>query len=153
MNWIIFGLVLFLVVIDWMIGRNTIKKCEAEMVRALKHAERMKNYALDTLNEAWVFKMAQVDEKVQLYKEEILMKVHEKLKVQNEEVIQELRKETAGMKDWVEKRLEGTVDLVKAILDQADAKIKIADANIEIANKIHSKPAELKLTVNFKGQK
>ena len=106
--------------------------------RVEEYVDKGKKDTLDAIEKLWPEKMAKVDEK---------------LRVQNEEVIQELRKETEGMKEWVEKRLEGTVDLVKAILDQADAKIKIADANIEIANKIHSKPAELKLTVNFKGQK
>ena len=121
-----------------MIGRHTIKRCETEMVNALKHADKMVDGSQRNHFESGRLIKAEVDEK---------------LSAQNTNVIQELRKETAGMKDWVEKRLEGTVDLVKAILDQADAKIKIADANIEIANKIHSKPAELKLTVNFKGQK
>ena len=136
--WIVLGLVFILVVIDWMIGRHTIKRCETEMVNALKHADKMVYGSQRNHFESGRLIKAEVDEK---------------LSAQNTNVIQELRKETAGMKDWVEKRLEGTVDLVKAILDQADAKIKIADANIEIANKIHSKPAELKLTVNFKGQK
>ena len=136
--WIVLGLVFILVVIDWMIGRHTIKRCETEMVNALKHADKMVDGSQRNHFESGRLIKAEVDEK---------------LSAQNTNVIQELRKETAGMKDWVEKRLEGTVDLVKAILDQADAKIKIADANIEIANKIHSKPAELKLTVNFKGQK
>ena len=136
--WIVLGLVFILVVIDWMIVRHTIKRCETEMVNALKHADKMVDGSQRNHFESGRLIKAKVDEK---------------LSAQNTNVIQELRKETAGMKDWVEKRLEGTVDLVKAILDQADAKIKIADANIEIANKIHSKPAELKLTVNFKGQK
>ena len=136
--WILLGLVFILVVIDWMIGRHTIKRCETEMVNALKHADKMVDGSQRNHFESGRLIKAEVDEK---------------LSAQNTNVIQELRKETAGMKYWVEKRLEGTVDLVKAILDQADAKIKIADANIEIANKIHSKPAELKLTVNFKGQK
>ena len=137
-NWIILGLVFILVVIDIIIGKQTIKRCETEMVNALKHADKMVDGSQRNHFESGRLIKAEVDEK---------------LSAQNTNVIQELRKETAGMKDWVEKRLEGTVDLVKAILDQADAKIKIADANIEIANKIHSKPAELKLTVNFKGQK
>ena len=137
-NWIILGLVFILVVIDIIIGKKTIKRCETEMVNALKHADKMVDGSQRNHFESGRLIKAEVDEK---------------LSAQNTNVIQELRKETAGMKDWVEKRLEGTVDLVKAILDQADAKIKIADANIEIANKIHSKPAELKLTVNFKGQK
>ena len=106
--------------------------------RVEEYVDKGKKDTLDAIEKLWPEKMENVDEK---------------LRVQNEEVIQELRKETAGMKDWVEKRLEGTVDLVKAILDQADAKIKIADANIEIANKIHSKPAEVKLTLDFKGMK
>ena len=137
-NWIILGLVFILVVIDIIIGKQTIKRCETEMVNALKHADKMVDGSQRNHFESGRLIKAEVDEK---------------LSAQNTNVIQELRKETAGMKYWVEKRLEGTVDLVKAILDQADAKIKIADANIEIANKIHSKPAELKLTVNFKGQK
>ena len=136
--WIVLGLVFILVVIDWMIGRHTIKRCETEMVNALKHADKMVDGSQRNHFESGRLIKAEVDEK---------------LSAQNTNVIQELRKETAGMKDWVEKRLEGTVDLVKAILDQADAKIKIADANIEIANKIHSKPAEVKLTLDFKGMK
>ena len=137
-NWIILGLVFILFVIDIIIGKQTIKRCETEMVNALKHADKMVDGSQRNHFESGRLIKAEVDEK---------------LSAQNTNVIQELRKETAGMKDWVEKRLEGTVDLVKAILDQADAKIKIADANIEIANKIHSKPAEVKLTLDFKGMK
>ena len=151
-NWIMVGLVAIILLIDIIIGRNTIKKCEAEMVRALKHAERMKNYALDTLNEAWVFKMAQVDEKVQLYEEEILMKVHEKLRLQNEEVIQELRKETAGMKEWVierENKYEAEVGNFKTEVRQA-AEILSEFITHELYLKPETKPAEVKLTLDFK---
>lgn len=107
--WIVLGLVFILVVIDWMIGRLTIKRCEAEMVRTLKYVEKLRNDTIKNLNDV----------------------LKEKLKEQN----------------------DGVVNLVKAILDQANAKIKIANDNIKIANGIIQKPAELKLTVNFKGQK
>ena len=116
-NWIILGLVFILVVIDIIIGKKTIKRCETEMVNALKHADKMVDGSQRNHFESGRLIKAEVDEK---------------LSAQNTNVIQELRKETAGMKDWVEKRLEGTVDLVKAILDQADAKIKIANDNIYV---------------------
>ena len=72
MNWIIFGLVLFLVVIDWMIGRNTIKKCEAEMVRALRYAAGIRDTGIEAIESIWDKKMAEVDEKLKEYDAKVI---------------------------------------------------------------------------------
>ena len=49
--WIVLGLVFILVVIDWMIGRHTIKRCE-----------RIKDISIQSIGELWPEKMAEVDD-------------------------------------------------------------------------------------------
>ena len=129
--WIVLGLVFILVVIDWMIGRHTIKRCE-----------RIKDISIESIGELWPIKLAEVDDLL-----------NNSLRIQNEEIIKELRKETAGMKEWVDEMLRGTADIIKDITDQANTNMQIVNDNIKIANGLINKPAELKLTVNFKGQK
>ena len=101
--WIVLGLVFFLVVIDWMIGKHTIKRCEAEMVNALKHAEKLKEET-----------MAEVDEKVNKY--------------------------------------EAEVGNFKTEVRQA-AEILSEFITHELYLKPETKPAEVKLTLDFKGMK
>ena len=124
--WIVLGLVFILVVIDWMIGRHTIKRCETEMVNALKHADKMVDGSQRNHFESGRLIKAEVDEK---------------LSAQNTNVIQELRKETAGMKEWVDEMLRGTADIIKDITDQANTNMQIANDNIKIANGLIQKPA------------
>ena len=120
--WIVLGLVFILVVIDWMIGRHTIKRCETEMVNALKHADKMVDGSQRNHFESGRLIKAEVDEK---------------LSAQNTNVIQELRKETAGMKEWVEARI-----IAHEVVEGAIAR-----------SPIFNKPAEVKLTLDFKGIK
>ena len=106
--WIVLGLVFILVVIDWMIGRSIIKRCEAEMVRALKYAEKLKEET-----------MAEVDEKV---------KINER---QDEKLVTE----------WQVYIYNVATEMVKIHQDIMHAPIT------------EQKPAEVKLTLDFKGIK
>jgi hypothetical protein len=84
--WILSGYVLFLGIVICFIGWLVIKKGEAIL-------DKKKQDILESIEEVWPVKMAEVDEK---------------LLEQHSNVILKLRKETAGMKEWVEKRLTGT---------------------------------------------
>lgn len=81
--WILSGYVLFLGIVICFIGWLVIKKGEAIL-------DKKKQDILESIEEVWPVKMAEVDEK---------------LLEQHSNVILKLRKETAGMKEWVEKRL------------------------------------------------
>ena len=119
MNWIIFGLVLFLVVIDWMIGRQTIKRCEAEMVNALRYAAGIRDTGIEAIESIWDKKMAEVDEKV---------KINER---QDEKLVT----------DWQVYIYNVATEMVKIHQDIMHAPIT------------EQKPAEVKLTLDFKGIK
>ena len=123
MNWIIFGLVFFLVVIDWMIGRQTIKRCEAEMVNALKYAAGIRNIGIEAIESIWDKKMAEVDEKLKEYDAKVIN--------DEENLVPEWQK-------YIRKTAEEAV------------RRHIVEMHVPMAP---SKPAEVKLTLDFKGIK